>query len=46
MLDKNAVIVGGKDITDEILAVISPKQAEEATSKGIDASEMPMIPVE
>lgn len=46
VLDKNAVIVGGKDITDEILAVISPKQAEEATSKGIDASEMPMIPVE
>lgn len=42
VIDKNAVITGGKDITEEVLEFV--KQKKENKEK-VDASEMPMIPV-
>ncbi|MCM8830123.1 MAG: OmpH family outer membrane protein [Candidatus Omnitrophica bacterium] len=45
VMDKNAIFVGGKDITDEILTVLKQKYEKETEQKKLDVSEMPMIPV-
>ena len=45
VMDKNAILVGGKDITDEILSVLKQQEKTEAEQKKVDVSEMPMIPV-
>lgn len=45
VMDKNAVITGGKDITDEVLAILRQQQRKTAEQEKLDVSEMPMIPV-
>ncbi|MCM8761978.1 MAG: OmpH family outer membrane protein [Candidatus Omnitrophica bacterium] len=45
VIDKNAIFVGGKDITDDILTVLKKQYEKEAEQKKLDVSEMPMIPV-
>jgi len=45
VMDKGAILVGGKDITDEILAVLKQQEKTETEQKKVDVSEMPMIPV-
>ncbi|MDD3726265.1 MAG: OmpH family outer membrane protein [Candidatus Ratteibacteria bacterium] len=44
VIDRSAIIVGGKDITDEILGAVTQKKEEKEKEK-LDVSEMPMIPV-
>jgi len=43
IVDKKVLLVGGKDVTEEILSAIKGKDAE--TEEELDTSMMPMIPV-
>jgi len=45
VLEKNSIIVGGKDITEDVLAVLKQRAQNESEQKKTDVSEMPMIPV-
>ncbi|MCM8760195.1 MAG: OmpH family outer membrane protein [Candidatus Omnitrophica bacterium] len=45
VIDKNAIFVGGSDITDEVLTFLKQQYEKEKEQKKLDVSEMPMIPV-
>jgi len=45
VIENNAIIVGGRDITEDVLAVLRQRTQKAAEQKKTDVSDMPMIPV-